>query len=636
MGANSGITWTDNTQNFWMSCTKISEGCKFCLDPGTRIMMLDGSWKPLSEVTVGDQLAGCSELGEGSKTPATRLIKPTTVEAVWITQSNTVTIDFESGRSITCSPNHRFLIKTFPSGKTRWLEAEKLDLLTSVLAFGNPDTAMPLSDQYLFGYLAGATAGDGTMRIAGSGKNGTKQSYWRIAMLEDDKPAMERILRALEILGIESEIKPFSSTSVAQQHKYRTMIKIEHRSMDVLLKIADCLVEVDSNEWMAGWLGGFLDTDGAASGSIRSGKVTHRWSQAKNRNDYLQRTEKYLKRLGVECQLETSFQQRCDTVRLVVKNVNERFQAIGIVRPALYRKGTKLAYGAHLGQELDRVTGIKRGETQNLIDITTSTRTFIAEGLVTHNCYAEDMMDKRYGKVKWGDNGTRVRTQATNWKKPFAWNKQAAVSGKKVRVFTASLSDFFEEREELAPWRAEALSVIASTPNLLWLVLTKRPQHVNAMLEAATGQQAADWLSANPHVWIGTSIENQKRADERIPHLLGIPTRNRFISAEPLLEQVNLKAAYTGHEKAAWTIIGGESGQGARPMRLDWVHNMLDDAVSNRIPVFFKQTGVVLAKELGLKHKKGEDPHEWSQFSPYLTQRFPQEFYPLAGQAVNE
>lgn len=620
MGANSKIAWTDNTWNPWISCAKVSPGCDNCLAPETRVMMLDGSWKPLGEIVVGDQLAGCSELGEKATNGLNRLLKPTTVEAVWYTKSDTITIDLASGRSIICSPNHRFLIKTLPSGRTRWLEAEKLDLLTSVLTFGNPDTAMPFSEQYLLGYLAGATAGDGTMRVAGSGKNGTKQSYWRIAVLEDDRLVLDRVVRGLEILGVESEVKPFNGGSVSGQHIRRSMIKVEHRSMDVLLKITGCLLEVDDNEWMAGWLGGFLDTDGAASGSVRSGKVIHRWSQARNRNDYLQRAEKYLKRLDIDCQLETSAKRRCDTVRLVVKNTNERFQAIGIIRPALYRKGTKLCYGARLGQELDRVTGIKRSEVKNLIDITTSTRTFIAEGLVTHNCYAEDMMDKRYGKVEWGVDGTRVRTSAANWKKPLAWDKQAQAAGKRLRVFTASLSDFFEGRADLAPWRAEALAIISQCKNLTWLILTKRPAKVNRLLEKATGD-AALWLATNPHVWIGTSIENQEWADKRIPELLGVPTPNRFLSAEPLLGEIDLTNCTTGDEGINWLILGGESGSNARPMHAGWARTLILDAQRVKMPVFFKQTGTWLAKEMGLKHRKGEDPAEW--LPEFQVQEFP-------------
>lgn len=249
-------------------------------------------------------------------------------------------------------------------------------------------------------------------------------------------------------------------------------------------------------------------------------------------------------------------------------------------------------------------------------------------------CYAEDMMDKRYGKVQWGDNGTRVRTSAANWKKPYAWNKQAAAQGVKVRVFTASLSDFFEKRAELEPWRADALRVMSECRNLIWLLLTKRPEHVNRMLRKATGD-AALWLATNPHVWIGTSVENQKWADRRIPELLAIPTPNRFLSVEPLLDNIELNYS-SGDEGINWLIVGGESGSNARPMRLEWAQNVMAAGRQAGMAVFFKQTGTVLAKELGLKHKKGEDPSEWAAFAPDLCQELPRDFYPLAGQVASE
>lgn len=242
------------------------------------------------------------------------------------------------------------------------------------------------------------------------------------------------------------------------------------------------------------------------------------------------------------------------------------------------------------------------------------------------SCYAEDMMDKRYGKVKWGDDGTRVRTSAANWKKPYAWNKQAAEQGVKVRVFTASLSDFFEKRAELEPWRAEALRVMSECRNLIWLLLTKRPEHVNRMLHKATGDGAL-WLATNSHVWIGTSIENQKWADRRIPELLAIPTPNRFLSVEPLLGDIELNYS-SGDEGINWLIVGGESGSNARPMRLEWAQNVMAAGRQAGMAVFFKQTGTVLAKELGLKHKKGEDPSEWAAFAPDLCQELPRDFYP--------
>lgn len=183
------------------------------------------------------------------------------------------------------------------------------------------------------------------------------------------------------------------------------------------------------------------------------------------------------------------------------------------------------------------------------------------------NCYAEAMMDKRLGKVQWGDAGTRVRTSAANWKKPLQWNRQGMVCidcgtpvtdndcdcgqvgaiGKmrRPRVFCASLADVFEDRPELYQWRIDLMNLINQTPNLDWLLLTKRPENVMQMLsEIGSGEDGEigllemDWPM--PNVWIGTSVENQEQADKRIPELLKIPAKVRFLSMEPLLGPVDM------------------------------------------------------------------------------------------------
>src|SRR6266404_3416295 len=90
------------------------------------------------------------------------------------------------------------------------------------------------------------------------------------------------------------------------------------------------------------------------------------------------------------------------------------------------------------------------------------------------HCYAEAMMDKRYGRVKWGPHGERKRTSEDNWKKPLVWAKRA--NGHRPRVFCASLADWLDNR--VAPrWRSDLGRLIEDTPELDWLLLTKRPEN---------------------------------------------------------------------------------------------------------------------------------------------------------------
>lgn len=268
-------------------------------------------------------------------------------------------------------------------------------------------------------------------------------------------------------------------------------------------------------------------------------------------------------------------------------------------------------------------------------------------------CYAEEMMDKRYGRAKWGD-ATRVRTSEAYWKKPLSWNRQAEKTGTRLRVFP-SLCDPFEDRPELAPWRADFWDVILKTPHIDWLLLTKRPENVRYMMPPPYRDELV-----LPNVWIGTSVENQEQADKRIPELLKVPAAVRFLSCEPLLGPVDIRrwgpecyecglscglrlpeppefercvecGDYCGpttepifsdgcpkcsgelefvcpdcdhymvhqHEDTPcidWVICGGESGRNARPIHPDWARGLRDQCQASGVPFLFKQWGEWIPK----------------------------------------
>jgi protein gp37 len=114
------------------------------------------------------------------------------------------------------------------------------------------------------------------------------------------------------------------------------------------------------------------------------------------------------------------------------------------------------------------------------------------------------------------------------------WEAEAAAGQRRERVFCASMADVFEWRADLNEHRARLFQLIDETPNLDWLLLTKRPQHILRM---------TPWRDAWPHnVWVGTTVENQRFADLRLPQLLRVPARVRFLSCEPLLGPLNLRS----------------------------------------------------------------------------------------------
>jgi protein gp37 len=148
------------------------------------------------------------------------------------------------------------------------------------------------------------------------------------------------------------------------------------------------------------------------------------------------------------------------------------------------------------------------------------------------------------------------------------------------------MADVFEDRDDLTSQRDRLWKLIADTPHLDWLLLTKRPQNVGRMVP---------WGGRWPrNVWLGTTVENQRWAEKRIPHLLEQPAAVSFLSCEPLLGSINLDPWLTpvqGSRSVGWVIVGGESGPRARPMNPDWARALRDQCDAHGVPFHFKQWG---------------------------------------------
>jgi len=216
------------------------------------------------------------------------------------------------------------------------------------------------------------------------------------------------------------------------------------------------------------------------------------------------------------------------------------------------------------------------------------------------NCYA-DTLATRYGHNIWGPKADRRFFGEKHWNEPLKWNRDAEKAGTRARVFCASMADVFEFhmlpniQSLMNSERARLWELIERTPMLDWLVLTKRPENIHSMIPVR-------WLHEVPeNVWYGTSTENQEQADKRIPELLNVPARVRFLSAEPLLGPVDLHDYIGWHMsdipedmKIHWVIAGGESGNGARPMHPDWARSLRDQCQAAGVAYHFKQFGEYL------------------------------------------
>jgi protein gp37 len=201
------------------------------------------------------------------------------------------------------------------------------------------------------------------------------------------------------------------------------------------------------------------------------------------------------------------------------------------------------------------------------------------------HCYAESWA-RRTGREIWGHRAERRELSDDYWRQPLAWNEEARRTRKRARVFCASMADVFEDRRDLDGKRARLWPLIEATPELDWLLLTKRPQHMRRL---------APWTTWPRNVWAGTTAENQKWADKRIPELLEVPAAVHFISAEPLLGPLDLRRWFgrgsAQRHSIDWVIAGGESGPHARPMNPDWARTIRDQCEADGVSFLFKQWG---------------------------------------------
>ena len=330
------------------------------------------------------------------------------------------------------------------------------------------------------------------------------------------------------------------------------------------------------------------------------------------------------------------------------------------------------------------------------------------------HCYAESQA-KRFGRVKWGPEsagGTRRVASESYWHQPVNWNRKAeeaadrfehfqngggtgnAKPPERPRVFCASLADVFEDwqgpmvnSQGCRLWRHEAtgnlypqvhstdeamiaaggrlltmddcrsrlFQLIDDTPNLDWLILTKRPENILRMIppHAYHGCTTGDCPHDNQkdcdpeayyrdNVWIGTSVEDQLAADTRIPHLLKVKAAVRFLSMEPLLGKVDLGYPETLFPKGpqyccsgrecgcgggpceppliygiSWVILGGESGHTSRECSTSWITDVRDQCKQYGFACFIKQLGAKPTWNtlplIQLNDKKGGDWAEWPE-----------------------
>lgn len=256
------------------------------------------------------------------------------------------------------------------------------------------------------------------------------------------------------------------------------------------------------------------------------------------------------------------------------------------------------------------------------------------------NCYA-DTLSKRWGKDVWGKGKPREDHRKGAIKTAIKLDREterhfnayehylSAGFGswgnpipRRPRVFCSSMADWLDDEVPIE-WLADLLNTIRITPNLDWLLLTKRPENFHSRMMAIV-DECADmsicdfaytWLGQKEdrvlknvppeppvNVWIGTTVENQDMAERRIPQILQIPATVRFLSVEPMLGPVDFLPMVTDYDQNGepvcfnknmvdWVICGGESGTGCRPFNADWARLLRDQCELADVAFFMKQMG---------------------------------------------
>jgi len=210
--------------------------------------------------------------------------------------------------------------------------------------------------------------------------------------------------------------------------------------------------------------------------------------------------------------------------------------------------------------------------------------TKVSEGC--RNCYAERMAKRLAGRCGYPEapNQFSVTMHPEKLEEPLHWKKPA-------RIFVDSMGDLFHPQVP-DTFIDQVFWIMMMAPIHTFIILTKRPKRMVEWVNK-------DYQNPLPNVWLGASVEDQKTADERIPWLLQTPAAVRFVSVEPMLGPVDLKMTvhFIGGSIGVkdwhpdWTICGGETGPGARPIQLEWAESLLNQCLAANIPFFFKSWG---------------------------------------------
>lgn len=353
----------------------------YCVDPQTPVLMADLTWRPIGELGVDDRILSVDE--EPVATDAgvrRRHWREAVVERVWTVEKDAYRLSFSDGRQIVASGDHPFLAEW--SGGWTWRTVDDMARLMHDPRRGTPGikvaralaspSAWPDIDyggqDYCAGYLAGVTLGDGAIRSTEG-----HLPFWQVGVSESDQALLDRVVAMAATFGIRLHHWEREPDGRGWQRQRMVGLRTSSRA-DV--EALDAMALGGSDAWKAGWLSGLYDTDG----SLGLSQLNYHQRDL----DVLKRVQRYAHDLGFSVKIEGNLVPygRLEGDRTL------RAMFCQLVRPTLRRKVERLdGRTLRIFGEV-RVVKIEAVGRRRLVDVTTSTGTFIADGLVTHNCYA--------------------------------------------------------------------------------------------------------------------------------------------------------------------------------------------------------------------------------------------------------
>ena len=545
----------------WNAITGCFHGCPYCLHPDTLILMSDLSVKKIKNVNVGNEIMAFDEFPIKKQ----RKFKKAIITQKSVSLKNIYEVYFKSGKKIICSKDHRWLSERGWKYTTGAMSGKKrrpyLTLNNKIYFFGTISEYPEETLQYKQGYLSGMIKGDGTIGYydySGKRRKTDKIVSFRLTLIDNE--AIIRTKDYLKDFNIFVNIFKFSKKMEAIRTNKKNQI-------DKIIK----LIEFKNNmEFLRGFISGIFDSEGSYTGVLRIFNSDKK---------IIEFTENALKKFNFSYK-KTHKQRKNKKVYILSLHggVSENIRFFQLFNPAIIRKRNKIFNAVHFRKDKQEIISIKKLKKRiKMIDISTTTNTFIANGFLTHNCYARKIAMRFQGHFQPCLHVNRL-DEPKKVKKPSV-------------IFADSMSDFWG-KGVLQEWRDMVYETMRNCPQHTFLLLTKQPQNIK------------DIKKIPENVWIGVSITV---FDERwrIKELVSKRQSKIFVSLEPLLTDIISDYIYL----TDWIIVGALTGfkkeLSFRPKK-ETIEQIIHDCRRLNKPLFIKNN-------IGW-HKKTQEFPDWKNY----------------------